>query len=45
MFNVGILEESMPYVPAHNGKLVISENALEAAPKIFVQYILDQMEK
>lgn len=45
MFNVGILDEDMPYVPAHNGKMVISENSLEAAPKIFVQYVLDRMEK
>ena len=45
MFNVGIRDEGMPYIPAHNGKLVISENALDAAPKIFVQYVLDRMEK
>ena len=45
MFNTGILDEGMPYVPAHNGKLVVSENSLEAAPKVFVQYVLDQMEK
>ena len=45
MFNIGIREEGMPYIPGHNGKLVISENALEAGPKIFVQYVLDRMEK
>lgn len=45
MFNIGIRDEGMPHVPGHNGKLVISENALETAPKIFVQYILDRMEK
>ena len=45
MFNVGIRDEGMPNIPAHNGKLVISENALELAPKVFVQYVLDQMEK
>ena len=45
MFNIGIRDEDMPYVPAHNGKLVVSPNALEAAPKIFVQYVLDRMEK
>ena len=45
VFNVGIREEGMPQIPAHNGKLVISEKALEAAPKIFIQYILDRMEK
>ena len=45
MFNVGIRDEGMPHIPGHNGKLIISENALEAAPKIFVQYVLDRMEK
>ena len=45
MFNIGIRDEDMPYVPGHNGKLVVSENALEAAPKIYVQYVLDRMEK
>ena len=37
MFNVGIRDEGMPHIPGHNGKLVVSENALECAPKIFVQ--------
>ena len=45
MFNTGIRDEGMPHIPGHNGKLVISENALEATPKIFVQYVLDRMEK
>ena len=45
MFNVGIRDEGMPYIPGHNGKLVVSENALEATPKVFIQYILDRMEK
>ena len=45
MFNVGIRDEGMPHIPGHNGKLVVSENALECAPKIFVQYVLDRMEK
>ena len=45
MFNVGIRDEGMPHIPGHNGKLVVSENALECAPKVFVQYVLDRMEK
>ena len=45
MFNTGIRDEGMPHIPGHNSKLVISENALEATPKIFVQYVLDRMEK
>ena len=45
MFGIGILDAGMPFIPAHNGKLVVSENALEVAPKVFVQYVLDRMEK
>ena len=45
MFNTGIRDEGMPHIPGHNSKLVISENALEATPKIFIQYVLDRMEK
>ena len=45
MFNIGIRDEGMPNIAAHNGKLVVSENALEAAPKIYIQYVLDRMEK
>lgn len=45
MFNIGIRDEGMPHIPGHNGKLIISENALDVAPKIFVQYVLDRMEK
>ena len=26
-------------------QLIVSENALEAAPKVFIQYVLDRMEK
>lgn len=45
MFNIGIQEKGMPPIPAHNSKLVVSEKALDAAPQIFIQYILDRMEK
>ena len=45
MFNTGIRDEGMPHIPGHNGKLIVSENALEATPKIFIQYVLDRMEK
>ena len=45
MFNIGIREKGMPQIPAHNSKLVVSEKTLDAAPKIFIQYILDRMEK
>ena len=45
MFNIGIREKDWPHIPGHNGKLVVSENALELGSKIFVQYVLDRMEK
>lgn len=45
MFYIGIREKDWPHIPVHNGKLVISENALEVGPKVFVQYVLDRMEK
>ena len=45
MFNIGILEDGMPKIPGHNGKLVISESCLDVAPKVFIQYVFDRMEK
>lgn len=45
MFNIGIRDEGMPHIPGHNGKLIVSEKAMEVAPKVFVQYVLDRMEK
>ena len=43
MFSLGTME-CQPPVPLHNGKMLVNENALEVAPKVFIQYILDQME-
>ena len=45
MFNIGILDAGMPHIPGHNGKLIISENCLDLDPRVFVQYVLDRMEK
>ena len=45
MFNIGILDDGMPVVPGHNSKLVVSEKCLDVAPRIFIQYVLDRMEK
>lgn len=45
IFYIGVLAPDKPYCPAHNGKLLIDEDALDIAPKVFIQYILDQMEK
>lgn len=44
MFDLGVKVPDKPTVPLHNGKLILNEDALDIAPKIFIQYILDQME-
>ncbi len=31
-------------IPLHNGKMILHEDALEIAPKVFVQFVLDRME-
>ena len=45
MFGIGVQPEGCPVIPLHNGKLVIDENGLDVAPDVFIQFILDQMEK
>lgn len=43
-FALGATPEGNPGIPLHNGKAIINEAALDIAPKIFIQFILDQME-
>lgn len=45
MFHLGVGTEGEPVIPIHNGKMVVNEDALPIGSQIFVQYILDQMEK
>ena len=45
MFYLGVKDPDVPHYPIHNGKMHVNEDALDAAPKVFIQYILDQMEK
>ena len=45
MFDLGVGTQGAPVIPIHNGKMVVNEDALVIAPQIFIQYILDQMEK
>lgn len=45
MFSLGVAPADRPVVPLHNGKMFVDENALEVAPKVMVQFVLDQMEK
>ena len=43
MFSLGVME-CQPPVPLHNGKMLLNEDSLEVGVKVFIQYILDQME-
>ncbi len=45
LFNLGITKPGTTYIPLHNEKLIIDEDALDVTPKVFIQYILDQMNK
>lgn len=45
MFTLGVAPADHPIVPLHNGKMFVDENALGVAPKVMVQFVLDQMEK
>ena len=45
MFQLGVGTEGKPIIPIHNGKMVVNEDGLDIAPQIFIQYILDQMER
>lgn len=45
IFNLGTGTQGAPVIPIHNKKLAVNEDALTIAPQIFIQYILDQMEK
>ena len=44
-FCLGVQPEDGPVIPLHNGKLIIDENGLDVGANIFIQYVLDQMEK
>lgn len=45
MFSLGAAPAGRPIVPLHNGKMIVDEDALEIAPMVFIQFILDQMDK
>ena len=45
MFYPGIGTEGEPYTPSHSAGFKINEDSLIVAPKVFIQYILDNMEK
>ena len=45
LFNFGAMPEDGNFAPLHNGKMCINESVLDLPPKIFIQFILDQMNK
>ena len=44
MFNLGVKNEDGTYGALHNGKMSVNEDVLDIPAKIFVEFILDQME-
>lgn len=44
MISLGVQPADGSVVPLHNGKMMVNEDALDIAPKVFIQYILDTME-
>ena len=45
MFVLGVMPADGNFAPLHNGKMIVNEDALDVAPKVFIQFVLDQMEK
>ena len=45
MFSLGVQPAGGMAAPLHNGKMLINEDALDIGPKIFIQFILDHMDK
>ncbi len=45
LFNFGAMVDDGDYAPLHNGKMRINETVLDQPPRIFIQFILDQMNK
>ncbi len=45
MFNLGVMPADGNIVPLHNSKMIVNEDVLDVAPKVFIQFVLDQMDK
>ncbi len=43
MFNLGCMREARPYYPVHNVNFDLDERCLEVGAKIFLQFVLDNM--
>jgi len=44
MFYIGVGTAGQPPTPEHNSRLYVNEEALTVGSKVFIQYIIDQME-
>ena len=44
-FGIGICPEDGKFAPLHNGNFILNEDGLTTAPAIWVQIVLDQMDK
>jgi amidohydrolase len=44
-FGIGICPEDGKYAPLHNGNFILNEDGMTTAPAIWVQIVLDQMDK
>ena len=45
MFALGAMPADGTSTPLHNGKMMINEDVLDIAPNVFIQFVLDNMEK
>ena len=45
LFNFGVMPDDGNFAPLHNSKMTVNEAILDVAPNIFIQFILDQMNK
>ena len=45
MFCLGVMPADGNYVPLHNSKMMVNEDVLDITPNVFIQFVLDQMDK
>ena len=43
MFVLGVMPADGNFAPLHNGKMMVNEDVLDVAPKLFIQFVLDRM--
>lgn len=45
LFCLGAMPADGKYTPLHNGKMTVNEDMLDIAPNVFIQFVLDNMNK